>query len=116
MSNHLNNAHENFMSALKGDKFNWEIAAEKFFIAMSVSSVQIDGGSRVYIESKEQRDGSVKWAVYMDGHCLTKKLKFVYEPSPSGRTEKFIESTRFASKEEALEAIIKYEKKYRVNS
>ncbi len=49
-----------------------------------------------------------KWAISLDGMgVLTRNFEYVYEPSPSNRSDEFIASTRF-SLEEAWELAEKF--------
>lgn len=49
------------------------------------------------------------WALYHDGFVLDKNLEeFIYEPLPSNRTEEFLASTRFDTKEAAYEAMLRH--------
>jgi hypothetical protein len=55
------------------------------------------------VRLREQRDGTVKWAVYLyggtSGPCYDKIDKcFDFEPLPSSRTASFIKRTRFSLK------------------
>ena len=54
----------------------------------------------VNIISREQRDGSLKWILKMHEWVLGKDSKFYYEPTPSSRTDEFIENTRFNNPDE----------------
>ncbi len=54
----------------------------------------------ISIESRYQIDGARKWVLKMQEWVLSKSGDFVWEPIPSGRTNDFIESTRFDSPDE----------------
>ena len=49
----------------------------------------------IQIEARDQRDGSRKWILKMHEWVLGKDSDFHYEPTPSSRTDEFIENTRF---------------------
>jgi hypothetical protein len=51
----------------------------------------------IVIEARDQIDGSRKWVLKMHELVFGKDGKFHYELSPSSRTDKFIEKTRFDS-------------------
>lgn len=53
-----------------------------------------------------QSNGILRWVVrrQVEGLCLNKSGNWVLEPNPSNRENAFIERTRFASVEEALDA------------
>jgi hypothetical protein len=83
----------------------------------------------IYIEKREQKDGSIKWAVISSQCALSKEdvdkyLKgnteinnpyycFVYEPRPSSRDDKFIEDTRFDTLDEAYNTFLKIKEEYK---
>lgn len=48
---------------------------------------------RINIESRDP-DGDV-WAIVNDGMCLNKNFEWEYEPTPSSRSDEFIERTRY---------------------
>jgi hypothetical protein len=54
-----------------------------------------------------------KWAVRLHGYCLSKKSNWIYERSPSGRTDSFYGKCRFDSLEEAIAAYNKLPEKSR---
>ena len=58
----------------------------------------------VQLKVREQIDGGIKWIVQLDNsYCLNKYDGNCYlEPSPSNRSDKFIEATRFGTKEAAF--------------
>jgi hypothetical protein len=47
----------------------------------------------------------IGWAVRIFGYCLNKSGKWEFEPSPSNRSDAFIERTRWATAEEAAAAL-----------
>lgn len=79
--------------------FNWEKSAVKFFLGECPLQ-----GRPVYIESREQMNGDKMWIVKMQEWVLGADLYWYYEPIPSMRTKKFIENTRFETKEIASAA------------
>ncbi len=63
----------------------------------------------VYIESRGQKDGSLKWICSTGSQtALNDSGQFEYEPLPSNRDEDFIARTRFNSPEAALENFAKH--------
>lgn len=59
----------------------------------------------IRIKRRGQRDGSMKWAVYMrDSWVLTKDFEWALEPIPSSRTDEFLATTRFDTLDEAWSA------------
>lgn len=111
MLNAPKNIQKNFLNALSGGNFDFIEASVKFYIGNSVVHF-FNGvyGRTIYIESRAQMDESVKWVVKMDDYNLGKDGEYYYEPMPSSRTDAFIKMTRFDSKEEALEVLLKYER------
>lgn len=56
-----------------------------------------------------QSDGSIKWAVRMRGHCLTRSgHTWELEPQPSSRSDEFLRRCRFPTKALAEEALQKW--------
>jgi hypothetical protein len=55
----------------------------------------------VYVESMDSPNGR-KYAVTRDGAVLSKDGEWEYEPTPSSRTDEFIERTRHKSFDEAF--------------
>jgi hypothetical protein len=53
-------------------------------------------------------DKPVKWVVREGACVLAKTNRWVIEPIPSSRTERFLNQTRFDSPEEAYEAALRY--------
>lgn len=100
---------------LTDSEFDWLLAADRFFIGASTVYITNLGGREVYIESREQISGEVLWIVKMESWVLGKDNKYHYEPRPSSRTSKFINNTRFKTKEKALKAIIKHENEFKIN-
>lgn len=65
------------------------------------------------IKTMRQRDSSVKYVVQNWSSVLSKKTHdWVYQPMPSSRTEKFLEKTRFDTRDEAYTAFLKWKAKY----
>lgn len=62
-------------------------------------------GHRETIDRVTKRDGSATWAVRSLGCCLNKDGTWEFEPSPSLRDDVFLQRCRFASAEEAFEAL-----------
>ncbi len=60
---------------------------------------QFKGGravGEITIQRRVQRDGSVKWAVYLrDDYVLDQSGDWQFEPIPSSRTDEFLATTRF---------------------
>lgn len=56
-----------------------------------------DLGARIVVEIRSYREDSDVWAVTngAEGCYNLKKQEWVYEPSPSNRTDEFIEQTRY---------------------
>lgn len=53
--------------------------------------------------------GPEAWAIADDaGNVLTKRLHWIYEPLPSGRTNAFRKRARFGSAQEALDTWLRY--------
>lgn len=89
----------------------WSSHGVKFEIEESKVHRYVHGpGRMIYIEARSQRDGSKKWVVAMDGFCLGKDGKYHHEPMSSSRTKDFLHNTRFDSRNQALEAMISYER------
>jgi hypothetical protein len=93
-------------NAIKTNQFDWLSACDRFY--MGCSTVHI--GKDIYIVAVPQINGSILWTVSIDDMVLTKKGEYVYEVSPSSRTDKHIKNTRFNTKEEAYNALIAYER------
>ncbi len=55
----------------------------------------------ITVERREQRDGSIKWAVMSPGNALTKNGKWEMERLPSSRTEAYLARARFDTLDEA---------------
>jgi len=55
------------------------------------------------IEARQQIDGSKKWVIKTGNYLLGKGGEFIYELSPSSRTEEFVANTRFGSPDECYE-------------
>lgn len=53
----------------------------------------------------------IAWVVREGGQVLNKEGKWEIEPTPGGRSEGFIERTRWKSAEEAVEAVRQWEQK-----
>lgn len=73
----------------------------------------IEGVKDISITAKSySEDGSVKtWAVSYQGYVLNKTTgEYDYEPTPSNRSENFLQEHRFSSSEEAFECFKKYKK------
>jgi hypothetical protein len=54
----------------------------------------------IEIRSREQMDNSIKWVLKMHEWVLGKDGEFHTEPMPSGRSDEFIENTRFNTPDE----------------
>lgn len=97
---------------MKENKEYWLKCADRFRMGKS-NIYHLNGGAtsrEIVIETRQQMDDSYKWVVRMDSWVLGKDDKYYYEPFPSSRTDKFIENTRFDSKEDAFKALAKHEK------
>lgn len=62
----------------------------------------------VEIQSYEQMDGSLKWAVKMNEWVLGKDLSWHWQPNPSGRDTSFLRECRYDTKEEAYDYYIRH--------
>jgi hypothetical protein len=60
--------------------------------------------AHVYVEAREQRDGSNVWAVTSFGDVLNKQGEWEYEPMPSSRTDAFLRRTRWEDRDKAIAA------------
>ena len=71
-----------------------------------VSAYAIDLSPRdsVRIERAVQIDGPAKWAVRLDGDCLSRTGEWEWEPMPSGRDDDFLARCRFDTDQEAIDA------------
>jgi hypothetical protein len=89
---------EEINKALKNNRYvaEWLKVASRFTIDRDNS------GRPITIESREQRDGSVKWVLCNDIYVLSKDGYFEYEPLPSSRTDKYLKATRYEDKDELL--------------
>jgi hypothetical protein len=105
---------DNYLNALAGEKFDFAVSAIKFLIGNSlVHIINNYIGREIFLEIRPQMDESIKWIINMDGFTLGKDGDYYYERTSSSRTEAYIKMTRFDSKEEALNALLKYENKYK---
>ncbi len=102
----------NFFDAIFNPEkeFDWTFAANRFEIGNSFAHTTNGGGRNIVIEGRRQMDDSLLWVVKMESWVLGKDGKYHFEPLPSSRTDKFIKNTRYSSKEQALNDLIKYEK------
>jgi hypothetical protein len=66
-----------------------------------------------FIHLTVNEEGLRRWKVRRGGQVLNKKGYLEYEGMPSGRTDKFLERTRFNTVEEAFEALRKFHEKER---
>lgn len=64
---------------------------------------------------KVEAAGKGRWAVRHVGMCLNKKGKWIHEPLPSSRTEKWLKQVRWDSAEEAIAAALRAEPTLTVN-
>ena len=65
--------------------------------------------NNINIDAVYNMDNVKKWVIRNSGRCLSKKANlFIYEPFSSGRTDEFIEDTRFNSLEDAIEFLSKW--------
>ena len=81
---------------------------------LRINEYQLQGGtarqvSDVRLERRPQINGPDLWAIVDHAACLVRDGDWVIEPMPSSRSEDYLESTRFASVEEALEFWVKGE-------
>jgi len=54
----------------------------------------------ISLENRDPRkDGAKTWAIIQDGCCMANDGTFDYEPSPSSRTEEWLNSHRFTLEE-----------------
>ncbi len=65
-------------------------------------AVQRDGGTKTTLDRAVQRDGSCKWVIRRSDMCLTKEGDWIFEPTPSNRSDEFLYLARFDSVEEAI--------------
>jgi hypothetical protein len=73
--------------------------ASRFILVETNPQIQ---NEEIFIERKQQRDGSYKYAICKGGRSvLTKESLFEWEPSPSNRDEDYLARARYASLEEA---------------
>ena len=59
----------------------------------------------VYVEKRNQRDGTSRFVVIQQGEVLAKDGRWEWEPQPSSRTDAFVERTRFDSLNAAIDAV-----------
>lgn len=90
--------------------FDWEKASQKFYVGRSNVHKTNIGGRELYIEFRGGFNGP-SWAVKMDVWVLGKDGNYYNEPSPSSRTDYFLELCRYETKEEALKELFNYERK-----
>lgn len=76
-------------------KTEWLVRAMKFNLGTCVFYDR-----PIHIESREQMDGNMRWVLKMHEWVLGKDGDFHFEPTPSSRTDEFIENTRFGSLDE----------------
>lgn len=72
-----------------------------------VNEYQLEGGGRfdaddITLRRMPQRKGADKWAIYNRGAVLSKDGDWEYEPTPSSRTDEYLQRCRFDSMQEAL--------------
>lgn len=98
---------DNFLNYVYGlTEFSYELAGCKYLVGNSIIYQTNLGGRVIYIESRLNMDGKILWIVKMaNTWVLGKDNSYHYEPLPSSRTEKFIELTRYGTKEDALHAL-----------
>jgi len=66
---------------------------------------RLDDGAyspEIALEREHQLDGPDKWAIRGGGNCMDKTGRWSYERQPSSRTDKWLDSHRFGTVEEAL--------------
>lgn len=91
-----------------GKDLNWSSLGVKYRVGNIPTKQE---PRKVFIEIREQMDDSILWVCISDGFVLSKRGHFVYEPRPSSRSDKFIEDTRFKTKEDAFDLFARvYEK------
>jgi hypothetical protein len=77
--------------------------SDEFIISAYTSSRR----PSVTIERREQRDGTILWAVHENSFCLARDGLWEYEPLPSSRDDKFLKRCRYATLEEAMDEATK---------
>ena len=70
----------------------------------------------ISIESRLQRDTTIKWIFKMDSWVLGKDSRFYYEPMPSSRTEGFLFNTRYDTKEAAFDSWLSHIDKGKIHT
>lgn len=81
---------------------DWLNMAEKYIISEA---------SAYFNEISIQRRSEKSWCIFCNGRVFNKnKNKWEQEPSPSNRTDEFIQDTRFSTKEEAYTVYYGFEK------
>ena len=71
--------------------------------------IEFDDGSYYFLVECKQIDGEILWKI-MDRCqliCLSRDLKFDFEPTNSSRTNKYLKNTRFKY-EEAIDILLKF--------
>ena len=90
----------NFQQAIDEGRFDWMVACNRFLIGNSaVYLLNNFVGRSIFIESRGQLDGTIKYVVFMQGWVLGKDGVYHYETNPSSRSDKFIKTTIFDTKE-----------------
>lgn len=87
---------------------NWLRMATRFTFETGIppSECRTTGDWPINIERCDQRDGPETWAVRQMGSCLSTTGEWEHEPIPSSRDDHWKRSHRFATKEDALRAIL----------
>lgn len=80
------------------EKIDFLSMATAFFIGLCPLHKE-----RVYLEAREQMNGSTLWVLKMGSYVMRKsqEIYWILEPNPSSRSEAFIKNTRFNSYQEA---------------
>ena len=86
-------------------KTTWEDCASEY--NMGFSSAHEGRPLRIRLMGGGDKD---TWAVYMDSYALGKDGNYYIEPSPSSRSERYLEMCRYDSRGQALNELVKYEK------
>ena len=73
----------------------------------TINEIQLYGGGQddvasVVLQRRRQLNGPDRWSVNDRGSVLDKDGDWAFDPSPSSRTDEYLETTRFATPDEAI--------------
>lgn len=108
VSNEIQQSFQRFLVG-QDDSLDMRIHCCKILVGNSTVYKTNLGGRRIYIETREGWK-ETNWVVSMDGFTLGKDGKYHREPTPSSRSDEYIENTRFSSLSTAMEALRQHEK------